>query len=115
MSSPGNNKSSFRAALEKTKLSGTNFLDWSRMLKIVLKSERTEYVRGKKIPKKPKPEASSEDHDAYKKHRDDALDVQCLMLANMEPSLQIQFENVGAYTMYRRFQTEFEGWAPCSV
>ena len=108
MSVPNNNKFSLRAALEKTKLSGTNFLDWSRMLRIVLKSERTEYVLGKKIPKKPKPEASSGDHDAYKKHRDDALDVQCLMLANMEPSLQIQFEHVGAYTMYRRLERLFQ-------
>ena len=108
MSVPTNNKSSLRTALEKTKLSGTNFLDWSRTLRIVLKSERTEYVLSKKIPRKPKPEASLGDHDAYKKHRDDALDVQCLMLANMEPSLQIQFENVGAYTMYRRLERLFQ-------
>ena len=40
-----NNTSTFtlRSVLEKEKLNGTNFLDWSRNLRIVLKQERKMY------------------------------------------------------------------------
>ena len=39
--------------LEKQKLSGTNFLDWSRNLRIVLKQERKLYVLEQEIPNEP--------------------------------------------------------------
>ena len=39
-----NNIISLRSLLEKEKLNGTNFLDWFRNLRIVLKQERKEFV-----------------------------------------------------------------------
>ena len=50
-----NNTSTFtlRSFLEKEKLNGTNFLDWSRNLRIVLKHERKMYVLDNEIPKEP--------------------------------------------------------------
>ena len=50
-----NNTSTFtlRSVLEKEKLNGTNFLDWSRNLRIVLKQERKMYVLDNEIPNKP--------------------------------------------------------------
>ena len=35
---------SLRSILEKDKLNGTNFLDWYRNIKIVLRQERKEYI-----------------------------------------------------------------------
>ena len=45
-----NNTISLRSLLEKEKLNGTNFLDWFRNLRIVLKQERKEFVIEKPIP-----------------------------------------------------------------
>ena len=39
-----NNTISLRSLLEKEKLNGTNFLDWFRNLRMVLKQERKEFV-----------------------------------------------------------------------
>ena len=38
------NNFSVRSVLEKDKLTGTNFLDWQRNLRIVLRQERKLYV-----------------------------------------------------------------------
>ena len=40
---------SLRSILEKDKLNGTNFLDWYRNLRIVLKQERKEYILNQPI------------------------------------------------------------------
>ena len=44
---------SLRSILEKDKLNGTNFLDWYRNLRIVLRQERKEYILDQPIPKEP--------------------------------------------------------------
>ena len=69
------NNFSVRSVLEKDKLTGTNFLDWQRNLRIVLKQERKLYVID--IPRPaPLPEgASSAQHNVYQKHIDDDTDV----------------------------------------
>ena len=41
---------SLRSILEKDKLNGTNFLDWYRNLRIVLRQERKEYILDQPIP-----------------------------------------------------------------
>ena len=38
------NNFSIRSVLEKDKLTGTNFLDWQRNLRIILRQERKIYV-----------------------------------------------------------------------
>ena len=47
------NTLSLRSLLEKEKLNGTNFLDWFRNLRIVLKQERKEYVIEEPVPIEP--------------------------------------------------------------
>ena len=80
---------SLRSILEKEKLNGSNFLDWYRNLRIVLKQEKKEYVLEKPVPKRAPPaNASQANRNAYKKHEDDALDAGCLMLATMNSDLQ---------------------------
>ena len=44
---------SLRSILENDKLNGTNFLDWYRNLRIVLRQERKEYILDQPIPEEP--------------------------------------------------------------
>ncbi|KAK8593701.1 hypothetical protein V6N12_045776 [Hibiscus sabdariffa] len=83
-----NNTISLRSLLEKEKLNGINFLDWLCNLRIVLKQEMKEYVIEEPVPSDPGANASRADKDKFKKHMDDMVDVECLMLATMTPELQ---------------------------
>ena len=71
---------SLRSILEKDKLNGTSFLDWYRNLRIVLKQERKKYILDQPIPEEPAANAPRAQKDAYSKHRNDSVDVTCLML-----------------------------------
>ena len=70
------------------KLSGTNFLDWSRNLRIVLKQERKSYILDIAFPPVPPSNAPRAQKDAYENYLNDPADVTCLMLATMVPYLQ---------------------------
>ena len=83
-----------RSVLEKDKLNGSNFLEWYRNLRIVLKQEKKDYVLEKVLPKKYRANAWQSDKDAWDKHSNDAVDVSCLMLATMNLELQKQYEYV---------------------
>ena len=74
--------------LKENLLSGTNYLDWYRKLRIILKAERTLYVLEDIPLKRPEEDASDEEIEAYEKYKSDALDVECLMLSAMTPELQ---------------------------
>ncbi|PKI48816.1 hypothetical protein CRG98_030793 [Punica granatum] len=88
-----------RSILDKEKLSGNNFLDWYRNLRIVLIQEKKLYVLEQPLPAPPSDNATRAERDAYRKHEDDAVSVGCLMLATMDPELQKQHEHMGAYDM----------------
>ncbi|KAK9036844.1 hypothetical protein V6N11_021769 [Hibiscus sabdariffa] len=106
-----NNTISLRSLLENEKLNGINFLDWFRNLRIVLKQERKEYVIEEAIPNDPGANAPRADKDKFKKHMDDMLDVDCLMLATMTPELQKQHEDMVAYEMIQNLKEIYEGQA----
>ncbi|KAK8555317.1 hypothetical protein V6N12_009465 [Hibiscus sabdariffa] len=106
-----NNNLSLRSVLEKEKLSGMNFIDWFRNLRIVLKQERKEYVIEEPVPNEPAANAPRADKDKFKKHLDDMLDVSCLMLATMSPELQKQHEDMNAYNMIQNLKEIYEGQA----
>ena len=78
---------SLRSILEKDKLNGTNFLDWYRNLRIVLRQERKEYILDQPIPEEPTANALRAQKDAYNKHLNNSVDVTCLMLGCMESEL----------------------------
>ena len=67
MANSSSSSFTLRSVLEKEKLNGTNFLDWIRNLRIVLKQERKEYVLESPIPPVPSTTASHAEKDAYKK------------------------------------------------
>src|SRR5688572_12469993 len=81
-----------RSVLEKDKLNGTNYSDWIRNLRIVLRADKKEDVLDTPLPPVPADDASAAVKAAYKKAFDANLEVSCLMLACMEPELQMQFE-----------------------
>ncbi|WVZ53605.1 hypothetical protein U9M48_004520, partial [Paspalum notatum var. saurae] len=81
------------------KLSGTNFTNWYRNLRIVLKQEKKEYVLEQPYPDEPENGASASNRRAYEKHCNDSFDVSCLMLVTMSPELQKQYEDSEAYNM----------------
>ena len=72
-----------RSTLESNKLTGPNFLDWLRNLKIVLKFEKILYVLDEVVPEVPLMKAPIEVLMAYNQHKDDEEMAICLMLASM--------------------------------
>jgi hypothetical protein len=86
--------------LDKEKLNGTNFIDWNRSLRIVLRQEKEVYVLDMPYPDEPENVAhNSAAYRAYVKHTDDAVDMQCQMLACMNSELQKQYESTNPYDM----------------
>ena len=68
-----NNTLSLRSIVEKeNRLNGSNFTDWHRNLRIVLKSEKKLYVLDQPVPALPLPVVNQEQRDAYQKYLDDA-------------------------------------------
>ena len=100
-----------RSVLEKEKLNGTNFIDWYRNLRIVLRQEKKEYVLEQPYPNDLPDNASNADRTAYEKHCDDSVNVSCLMLATMSPDLQKQYEHTDAYHMIGGLRGMFENQA----
>ena len=97
-----------RSILEKYKLNGTNFTNWYRNLRIVLKQEKKEHVLDNPIQDEPADEETATVRNAYRRTRDESTEISCLMLAHMEPDLQQQFENVEAYDMIVVLKSMFE-------
>ena len=83
-----------RTLLEKEKLNGTNFLDWDRNLRLILKHERKEYILTQDPPAEPSLSAARSLRDLYQKFLSDQIDVQCLMMGYMIPELQKQFMGI---------------------
>jgi hypothetical protein len=79
--------------LEKDKLNGTNYVDWIRNLRIVLRAEKKEKILDNPLSEAPTDNAPAAEKNAYKRACDADLEVNCLMLACMEPDLQMQFDN----------------------
>ena len=98
-----------RSILEKDKLNGTNYTDWIRNLRIVLRAEKKEDVLDTPLPEDPGENATAAAKTAYKKAMDANLEVSCLMLACMEPELQMQFEtNHEVYDMIVALKDMFQ-------
>ncbi|CAA0811079.1 Unknown protein, partial [Striga hermonthica] len=84
-------KNPIASILEQNKLTGPKFNDWLRNLKIVLQSEKRDYVSDKAPPPPPEDQTSDE-YGEYLCHTDDNLQARCYMLASMSNELQRQNE-----------------------
>ena len=76
-----------RSVLESSKLNGTNYADWIRNLRIVLRATNKEDVLDNPLPKEPAADAPAAERNAYRRAVDKDHEVSCLMLACMEPEL----------------------------
>ena len=96
---------SLRSILDAHKLTGPNFADWLRNLKIVLRVEKLEYVLNSP---KPADDAHDDEHVVYRKWIDDANVAQCIMLASMNIELQKQHEHMDAHTILTHLQELYD-------
>ena len=104
-----NQQFSLRSVLEKDKLNGTNYTDWIRNLRIALRAEKKEDVLDTPLPEDPAEDAPAAERAAYRRASDANLEVSCLMLACMEPELQMQFKtNHEAHDMIVVLQDMFQ-------
>ena len=78
---------------EKLKADGSNYADWVRSLRIVLRSAKKDYVLTTPLPEAPGPDATVAEQNVHQTKLDDSTAVQCLMTACMESELQGRFEN----------------------
>ena len=97
-----------RLILKKDKLNETNFLDWYRNLRIVLKQERKEYILDQLVPDEPAANTPRAQKDAHSKHLNDSIDVTCLMLGCMDSNLQKQLIEMDAYTIIGHLKEIFQ-------
>jgi len=84
---PTNQTFTLRSILEKDKFYRTNYTDWIRNLRIVLRAEKKEEILDTPLPEAAEDNASTAEKNAYKRACDADLEVSCLMLACMEPEL----------------------------
>src|SRR3954463_16022138 len=85
---------SLRTILEKDKLNNTNFTNWYRNLRIVLKQEKKDHVLDKPFPDEPNDNETIAATNAYHRDKNESTDISYFMLAHMETDLQKNFENV---------------------
>src|SRR4051812_9283131 len=78
---------------EKMKADGSNYADWVRSLRIVLRSAKKNYVLTTPLPEASGPEATAAEQNVHQTKLDDSTAIQFLMTACMESELQGRFEN----------------------
>ncbi|GKC54845.1 hypothetical protein Tco_1077590 [Tanacetum coccineum] len=98
--------------LEKEKLSGSNFLDSYRNLRIFLKAEKKLIYLEQPIPPThtPAPPATEVPPDVfavYTRWVDAQQEIACLLLASMTLELQKNLEDFNAYDMLKELKTMF--------
>ena len=85
---------SLRGILDANKLTGPNYVDWLRNLRIVLTQEKLSYILDSLDPIMIGEDASEEDIANYKMWKNDSTTVGCIMLASMSNELQRQHEGM---------------------
>ena len=80
--------------MDANRLTRTNFNDWLRNLKILLRSKHIEYVLERKGPYEPATIASEEDIWENQKWKDNSTTVGCFMLASTRNEVQRQHEEM---------------------
>ena len=77
-----------RSLLEKYTLTGPNYIEWRRNLKIVLRFEKIVHVLDEPHPPEPVEGSSRAVMTAYEKAKDAYEAASCIMLGSMDSELQ---------------------------
>ena len=96
-----------RGILDVNRLTGPNYTDWLRNLRIVLTAEKIVYVLDTVMPT-PEEGASEDEIARYVKYIDDSTLAQCYMLGSMTPELQRQHEKMDARSILLHVRKLFE-------
>ena len=83
---------SLRSLLDNEKLTGSNFDNWYRKLKIVLEHERIFYVIIDPAPEEPASNSRGTIRDTYLKWFNNCTMVRCIMRASMNDEFSRKFE-----------------------
>ncbi|GKD23075.1 retrotransposon protein, putative, ty1-copia subclass [Tanacetum coccineum] len=102
------NHSAFKLMFEREKISGTNFNDWFRQLKLVLRVEKKMFVIEQPIPSAPAVDSEANVLVEWNAIYDAHNEVACLMLRSMTLELHRQFENYSPYEMLHELKSMFE-------
>ncbi|GKA90957.1 hypothetical protein Tco_0812827 [Tanacetum coccineum] len=103
------NNTTIRLILLAEELTGSNFTNWYRNLRIVLKYEKK--IKFVEQPTRPAPDLETADSDTIDKYYETVnleQEVACLMLSSMSPDLQMNLEKYNAYDMLKELETMFE-------
>ena len=90
---PSHSNFTLMSVLTRERLTGPNYIDWMRNLRLTLRFEDKEYVLDEQIPDVTN-DSTADEIAAHKKHIEDSNKVSCLMVAAMSSELQKGFENM---------------------
>nr|GEX81312.1 zinc finger, CCHC-type [Tanacetum cinerariifolium] len=111
MTTSSTNNSVFRSFFEKQKLTGPNFIDWYRQLRIVLSIEDKLNYLEQPIPPAPiAPEGQQVAPEFLAAHAawvKGSKEIAGLMLMSMEPEIQRNLEPLHAHEMLKELKTLF--------
>nr|GEV88424.1 hypothetical protein [Tanacetum cinerariifolium] len=93
---------------EREKLYGSNFNDWFRSLKLVLRVEKKLSLIEQPIPPTPAVDSTDQAFLEWNVVYDAHNEVACLMLGSMTLELHRQFENSSPYNMLLELRSMFE-------
>ncbi|GJW47657.1 reverse transcriptase domain-containing protein [Tanacetum coccineum] len=102
------NHSAFRSMFEREKLSGNNFNDWFRQLKLVLRVEKKMFVIEQPLPAAPAADSDAQVLSQWNAIYDAYNEVACLIFGSMTLELHRQFENSSPYDMIKELKAMFE-------
>ncbi|GKD38389.1 FAR1-related sequence 5-like protein [Tanacetum coccineum] len=106
------NNTTIRSILLAKKLTGLNFTNWYRNLRIVLRYEKKMKFVDQPIGPAPDPKTADPDTiDKYYETVNLKQEVACLMLSSMSLDLQRTLEKYNAYDMLKELKIMFEGQA----
>nr|GEW69886.1 retrovirus-related Pol polyprotein from transposon TNT 1-94 [Tanacetum cinerariifolium] len=102
------NHSAIRSMFEREKLSGNNFNDWFRQLKLVLRVEKKMFVIEQPLTATPAADSNAQVLAEWNVLYDAYNEVACLMLSSMTLELHRKFENYSLYEMLQKLKFMFE-------
>ncbi|GJS38239.1 hypothetical protein Tco_0563282 [Tanacetum coccineum] len=102
------NNNSIRSILEKEKLNCSNFLDWYRNLRIVLRNEQKLHHLEEALPEAPPTTATVAVRNAYTRRVAEQQEVACLMLVSMTPEIQKNLEDRPTFEILQELKTMFQ-------
>ena len=78
---------SLRGILDANKLTGPNYVDRLRNLRIIFTQKKVSYILDTSAPDSLGEDASKEERVTYKVWKDDSVTVKCIMLASINNEL----------------------------